>query len=68
MKIFCERLKELRDEKELLQKDLAIILGTTNSSVCDWETGRHQPDYEMLVKIADYFGVTTDYLLGRTDV
>lgn len=68
MKRFGERLKELRTEKGLLQKDLAKILGTTNSSVCDWETDRAQPDMEMLVKLADYFEVTTDYLLGRTDM
>ena len=68
MKIFSERLKELRTEKKLLQKDLAIILGTSNSSICDWECGRAQPDMEMIIKIADYFQVTADYLLGRTDV
>ena len=67
MKIFGERLKELRNERNLSQKDLAKILGTTNSSICDWETDRAQPDMEMLVKIADYFAVTVDYLLGRTD-
>lgn len=68
MKIFGQRLKELRNERGLLQKDLAEILGTTNSSVCDWETDRAQPDMETLSKIADYFNVTTDYLLGRTDI
>lgn len=68
MKIFGERLKELRTEKKLLQKDLAKILDTTNSSVCDWECGRAQPDFETLRKIADYFEVSTDYLLGRTDI
>lgn len=67
MKIFGERLKELRTERNLSQKDLAKILGTTNSSICDWETDRAQPDMEMLVKLADYFKVTVDYLLGRTD-
>lgn len=67
MKIFGERLKELRSERNLSQKDLAKILRTTNSSICDWETDRAQPDMEMLVKLADYFEVTVDYLLGRTD-
>lgn len=68
MKIFGERLKELRNEKNLSQKDLAKILGTTNSSVCDWETDRAQPDMEMLVRLGDFFNVSIDYLLGRTDI
>lgn len=67
MKIFCERLKELRKEENLTQKELADKLNTTNSSVCDWECGRTEPDLSTLVKIADYFDVCADYLLGRTD-
>lgn len=67
MTIFQDRLKELRTERNLSQKDLAKILGTTNSSICDWETNRAQPDMEMLIKLADYFDTTVDYLLGRTD-
>jgi transcriptional regulator with XRE-family HTH domain len=64
MGIFCERLRELRKEKGLSQKALAEILQTTNSSVCDWEKGRSQPDLTMLAKIAGYFEVSADYLLG----
>ncbi len=65
MKIFSERLKELRIEKKLTQKQLAIILNTTNSSVCDWECDRSEPDMETLVKISDYFEVSADFLLGK---
>jgi len=64
MKVFQERLKELRKDKQLSQKELAEILGTNNSSVCDWECGRSQPDIEMLAKIATCFEVSADYLLG----
>ena len=68
MEAFKERLKELRKSKQLSQKALAEALGTTNSSVCDWERGRSQPDIVMLAKIANYFEVTTDYLLGLSDI
>ena len=67
MKIFCERFKELRKTKNLSQKQLAEILRTTNSSICDLECGRSQPDFEALVRIAVYFGVSADYLLGLED-
>ena len=49
------------------QKQLAEKLNTTNSSVCDWECGRSEPDIATLKKIAKYFNVSTDYLLGLTD-
>ena len=67
MDIFCRRLKELRLEHSLSQKALADIIGTTNSSVCDWERGRTEPSLEFLSKIATHFSVTADYLLGLED-
>lgn len=67
MDIFCERLKELRKNGNLSQKRLAEILQTTNSTVCDWERGRSQPDLSALVKLAEIFDVSTDYLLGLED-
>lgn len=67
MKIFSERLKELRTGKNLSQKQLAEILQTTNSSVCDWECGRTEPSLSTVVRIADFFDVSCDYLLGRAD-
>ena len=67
MKIFAERLLELRKEKEISQAKLAQELQVSYSVVCYWETDRSEPTAPNLVKIADYFGVTVDYLLGRTD-
>lgn len=67
MKIFQERLKELRKEKGLLQKDLAQKLKTTNSSISDWEKGRSQPDLQTLANLARFFEVSVDYLLGLED-
>lgn len=67
MTIFQERLKELRIEKNASQKELAQIIGTTNSSICDWERGRTQPGLAEIIKLCEFFQISTDYLLGRTD-
>ena len=67
MEIFCTRIKELRLESGLTQKQLAEKLNTTNSAVCDWEKGRTQPDLQTLANIASLFGVSVDYLLGLSD-
>ena len=67
MRVFQEKIKELRKEKGLMQKELAQILQTTNSSISDWECGRSQPDLATLAKIALFFDVKTDYLLGLED-
>ncbi|AEM79783.1 helix-turn-helix domain-containing protein [Thermoanaerobacter wiegelii] len=65
---FSDRLKELRKEKNLTQEDLAKILGISRSTIAGYETERKEPDYETLKKIADFFNVSIDYLLGRTDI
>lgn len=62
-----ERISELRKSNKLSQQQLANILKTTNSSICDWERGRTEPSLATVVKIADYFDVSCDYLLGRTE-
>lgn len=64
MEIFCTRIKELRLENGLTQKQTAEKLNTTNSAVCDWEKGRTQPDLETLKNIAKLFDCSVDYLLG----
>lgn len=67
MKKYVTRLKTLRTEKGLSQKQLATELGTTNSSICDWECGRAEPDIGTLIRIAKFFDVSVDYLLGLED-
>ena len=67
MEIFKKRLKELRLEQGWTQKQLAEVLETTNSAVCDWEKGRSQPDLQMLARLAVALDVSTDYLLGLQD-
>ncbi|MBD5106436.1 MAG: helix-turn-helix transcriptional regulator [Lachnospiraceae bacterium] len=63
-----EILAELRKDKHLLQKDLADFLSISIGTVSNYETGAHEPDFETLCKLADFFQVSTDYLLGRTDL
>ncbi|MBR2903531.1 MAG: helix-turn-helix transcriptional regulator [Clostridia bacterium] len=67
MEIFAKRLKELRKEKGVSQAGLATALQVSFSVVCYWETDRSEPTAPNLVKIADFFGVSCDYLLGRAD-
>lgn len=57
-------LKELRKEHNLTQTQLASFLCTTQDSVSLWELGKSLPDIPTLIKIAKYFDVSTDYLLG----
>ncbi len=64
---FSERIRELRQEKGMKQREMANVLGVKLRSYQNYEGGDRRPDYEGLVALADYFGVTTDYLLGRTD-
>lgn len=68
MTIFAKRLKKLREDKGLTQQDLADIVGTTNKAISTWEQGIKVPRQPRVEKLADYFNVTTDYLLGRTDI
>ena len=65
---FAERLRELRREKKVTQSKMADFLGIKLRSYQNYEGGSRPPDYEGLVALADYFDVTTDYLLGRSDV
>ena len=57
-------IKELRKEKGLTQTALAGVLCTTQDSISLWELGKSLPDIPTLIKIAEFFDVTTDYLLG----
>ena len=61
------RIKELRKEKGLRQSELATTLHVSQQAVGSWETGRTVPGADTLNVLADYFNVTTDYLLGRPE-
>ncbi|HHW62086.1 MAG TPA: helix-turn-helix transcriptional regulator [Syntrophomonadaceae bacterium] len=58
------RIRNLRKAMQMSQKDLAEILGLSRSAVASYENGARYPDYSTLVKIASYFQVSVDYLLG----
>lgn len=64
---FGELLAMLRKERGILQKELATYLNVTVATISNYEKGVHAPDYETLVKLADFFDVSTDYLLQRTE-
>lgn len=67
MATFSERVKLLREEHNLTQKALGEIIGVKRFSVYSYEKGRACPEMKSLVALADYFGVSMDYLAGRTD-
>lgn len=60
-------LKELRLSKKLNQSDLAKLLNIDRTTYGKYETGDSSPDYDKLLKLADFFGVSTDYLLGHNN-
>ena len=64
---FKNRLRKLRKEKQLYQKELASIVGVSDGAIGMYETGKRTPDKDMLGKLANCFDVSVDYLLGRTE-
>ena len=64
---FGQRLIELREEQGIFQKELAAHLNVSISTISNYENDIHYPDVIILCKLADFFHVTIDYLLGRTD-
>ncbi|TGY53596.1 helix-turn-helix domain-containing protein [Ligilactobacillus murinus] len=64
--MFNIRLKELRHEKGLTQDELGKILNVSGKTIGTWERDSRQPNIETINELADFFGVTTDYLIGRT--
>ncbi len=67
MRKFAERLKDLRTEKELSIQKLNHETGISVASICRWENGQADIKSDQLIILADFFDVTTDYLLGRED-
>lgn len=61
-----KRLKLLREKSNLNQKELADKLNIPNQSISNYERDYRQPDYENLLKLADFYSVSTDFLLGRS--
>ncbi|MCR8641097.1 helix-turn-helix transcriptional regulator [Paenibacillus sp. N1-5-1-14] len=64
---YGDRISQLREKHGLTQGDLANKIGISRASLSHYETNRREPDYETTNKIATYFNVSVDYLLGRTN-
>ena len=67
MPSFPDRLKELRKQNKLSQRALGEIIGLSERGIQNYELGANKPTSDVLSKMADYFDVSVDYLLGRTD-
>lgn len=65
--MFGERLRNLREARGLSQKEFADILGVERTRYGKWETKGYEPTFDVLIRIADYFDVSLDYLLGRVE-
>ena len=63
--MFAKRLRDLRESKNLQQKDIAKELDVLEATVSNWETGKRIPYSDMLIKLANFFEVSVDYLLGN---
>lgn len=68
MNSFPTQIKKLRESRRIYQREIAEALGVTTRAYQFYESGRSEPNIKTLIAIADYYHVSVDYLLGRTDV
>lgn len=61
------RLRQLRLDKRLRQEQVALLIGVSKGAISAYETDIRQPSYDVLIRLANLYRVSTDYLLGRTD-
>lgn len=66
--MLSKQLKKLRNQKGLTQQQLANYLHVSKSSVGLWETNKREPDIDILITLADFYGVSVDYLLGHETI
>lgn len=67
MNDFAKRLRIIRKKKGLTQKQLAVEVGASERGIQRYEIGERNPAFDQLIALADYFDVSIDYLVGRTD-
>lgn len=67
MSTFATRLRELRTDKKLSMQQLAIQIKTSNCAISNWENGVNEPKITYVIRLAKFFNVSTDYLLGLED-
>ncbi len=68
MATFAQRLRELREQNHMTQEYLADKVGTGKQTISQYELGKRRADHDMLLMLADVFNVSTDYLLGKSDI
>lgn len=66
--VFGKRLKELRLSKSMTQSELAIKFNVSKTTICQWETSKQEPSISDILRLADFFDTSTDYLLGKSDI
>ncbi len=67
MQILAERLIDLRSQKRVSRREVAVTVGIVERTYMRYENGERDPDAPVLKKLADYYNVSADYLIGRTD-
>jgi len=69
IKVNCyKRLKDVREDNDLTQNDIAELLGTTRQQVSKWENGTQMMGVDKYIKLAQHYNISVDYLLGLTDI
>ena len=63
-----QRIRDLREDRDMTQKQIAQMLGMSQTGYSKYETGENDIPTQILIKLADFYGVSVDYLLGRTSV
>lgn len=64
MSTFSIRLRELRTDKQMSMKQLAVAIGTTDAAISNWENGINEPKISYVIRLCEFFNVSADYLLG----
>ena len=64
---YYPRLRDLREDADLVQKEVAAVLGIDQRVYSNYETGRREIPTRLVIRLADFYGTSTDYLLGRTN-
>lgn len=64
---YYQRIRDLREDADLKQKEIAAILGIDQRVYSNYETGKREIPTHLLIRLADYYNTTTDYILGRTN-
>ncbi len=65
---YIERIKDLMNEERISQAELARSVGISQSAVCNWLNGKKEPSIDSLWRLADFFDVSVDYIIGRKEI